>query len=51
MGDFLCPYDAWEPWATPDVLLLSGPDTVVLDPERLDDMPEPRQRVGFIIPK
>lgn len=48
MADFLCPYDAWEPWSV-SVHQGDGPATmVVTDDTALDDLPR-TGRVGFTV--
>ena len=47
MGDFLCPYDAWEPWPV-SVHQGDGPATMVVTDDALDELPT-SGRVGFTV--
>ena len=49
MAEFLCPYEAWEPWRTPDTVLSSGPDSALVEDADLLDLPPASGRVGFTV--
>ena len=49
MADFLCPYEAWEPWQRPDVGMSGGPESVLVEDSDLLDMPPASGRIGFTV--
>lgn len=50
MAEFLCPYEAWEPWRAPEVVPASGPQSEVIeDADLLRDLPPRSGRIGFTV--